>query len=267
MKGERPLGVFDIARALAERDLAGRLAYRVSFVFGLFSSFLFIIALYYVAQLIPPEAVGGHGYFAVTAIGLGTFTMIGSVSTAGRSFLINELGSGTVETLMSLHPRLIDYINAASMIQFLRTLLSTVAIIGIGCWVEGGIYARGVVGGIGVIFASALSGLGIGYLQAALELRVRRLRRMGGLVASAGLILSGVWFPVEKLPEILQMVANFIPATHAIRLMRSLLLVGSFDLKPILWLTGLTLVLLLAGRIVFASAEKATRRDGSYLVY
>jgi len=65
------------------------------------------------------------------------------------------------------------------------------------------------------------------------------------LVLTPMLLLSGVFFPIEHMPQIIQQIANFLPLSHAIQLVRPLMTGGELKM-PILHFAVLILYIVIA---------------------
>jgi ABC-2 type transport system permease protein len=77
--------------------------------------------------------------------------------------------------------------------------------------------------------------------------------------------VSGVYYPIAVLPGWLQVIANTLPSAHVFEGMRALLLDGVFRWDHFWWATGLNLVYLAAGAMVFRVAIRHAREHGTLL--
>ncbi|PYP79831.1 MAG: ABC transporter permease [Gemmatimonadetes bacterium] len=101
----------------------------------------------------------------------------------------------------------------------------------------------------GVSFVAAVllgttSILSFGFVMASLVRSARFAQVLGATLTYVMLALSGVFFPVDRLPRWLQFVANSLPTTHAVTLMRAI-----WAGEP--WMTQLATVGALA--VIFAA--------------
>lgn len=256
--------VLRLARALAEREWAGRMTYRFAWVFEAFGVVVYLAALFYISRLVPPEMIAGHDWFTLTAVGVGVLTFLGTLSSGPRGFVLGEIGYGTMEVLLVLGPPLRSFIAASILLQAFRALGRLAALFLAAALFGWSVPLAKVVTLLPVLALAAVVGGGMGLFQAALDLRVRRVGRVFALGGGLGSILSGVYFPVALLPAPLRMVAELLPATHAIRAGRALLLGGDWVL-PLGVLAVLGLVLLPIGLAAFRMAMRSMREDGSFL--
>ena len=89
--------------------------------------------------------------------------------------------------------------------------------------------------------------------------------QMTHIVIALLLLVSGVYYPVEVLPELLQKMAVFSPATYVLDGVRLALLEGTATLQlwPYMWPTLLMgFIAIPAGLWVFGLAEKYAKRTG-----
>jgi ABC-2 type transport system permease protein len=122
---------------------------------------------------------------------------------------------------------------------------------------------------LGFVFAS-IAFLGLSIASASFVLRLKNGDPVQLVLGTAGAFVAGVYFPVELLPSWLQLVASFIPMTHALNIIRRSLLAGAgvSELREsILVLGAMALVLAPTGLALFLRAVRDSRRDGSLLQY
>jgi len=93
-----------ILRALARRDMVGRLTYRLGFVAEFVAAALFFVAVFNVGKLVPRQMLAGQDYFTITLVGVGLYSFASGIMAAPRSFLSSELSNGTLEMLLTLGP-------------------------------------------------------------------------------------------------------------------------------------------------------------------
>jgi ABC-2 type transport system permease protein len=96
---------------------------------------------------------------------------------------------------------------------------------------------------IAAVLLGTTSILSLGFVMASLVRSARFAQALGAALTYVMLALSGVFFSVERLPRWLQVVANALPTTHAVTLMRAIWSGAG-------WSTQLTTVAALA--VIFA---------------
>ena len=121
-------------------------------------------------------------------------------------------------------------------------------------------------GGLIMLIAGCLSFIGLGIMGSILPLLFpERGAQMTHIVIALLLLISGVYYPIEVLPEVLQKMAIFSPAPYVLDGVRLALLEGTptLQLWPYMWPTLLMgLVAIPGGLWVFGQAERYAKRTG-----
>jgi len=121
-------------------------------------------------------------------------------------------------------------------------------------------------GGLVMMLAGSLSFIGVGIMGSVLPLLFpERGSQMTHVIIALLLLVSGVYYPVNVLPDILQQLAKFSPATYVLDGTREALLIGTptTDLWPYIWPTLIMgLVTIPLGLWVFGQAERYAKRAG-----
>jgi ABC-2 type transport system permease protein len=123
-----------------------------------------------------------------------------------------------------------------------------------------------LLGGTLMLIAGSLSFIGVGVMGSVLPLLFpERGSQMTHVIIALLLLVSGVYYPVEVLPQALQAMAVLSPATYVLDGVRRALLEGlpTLQLWPYIWPTLIMgLVAIPAGLWVFGQAEKYAKRTG-----
>jgi ABC-2 type transport system permease protein len=117
-----------------------------------------------------------------------------------------------------------------------------------------------------MMLAGSLSFIGVGIVGSVLPLLFpERGSQMTHVIIALMLLVSGVYYPVNVLPEALQKMAIFSPATYVLDGTRLALLEGTptLALWPYVWPTLIMgLVAIPIGLWVFGLAERYAKRTG-----
>jgi ABC-2 type transport system permease protein len=117
-----------------------------------------------------------------------------------------------------------------------------------------------------MLITGSLSFIGIGIVGSILPLLFpERGSQMTHVLIALLLLVSGVYYPVDVLPEFLQKLAVFSPATYVIEGARQSLLEGlpTAQLWPFIWPTLIMgIIAIPLGLRVFQSAERYAKRTG-----
>jgi ABC-2 type transport system permease protein len=123
-----------------------------------------------------------------------------------------------------------------------------------------------LMGGTVMLLAGSLSFIGVGVMGSVLPLLFpERGSQMTHVIIAVLLLVSGVYYPITVLPDFLQKLSVFSPATYVLDGTRKALLEGTRtrDLWPLIWPTLLMgLFAIPAGLWVFEQAERYAKRAG-----
>lgn len=121
-------------------------------------------------------------------------------------------------------------------------------------------------GGTTMLIAGSLSFIGVGVMGSILPLLFpERGAQMTHVIIALLLLVSGVYYPINVLPPLLQKLAVISPATYVLDGTRHALLEGmpTHDLWPYIWPTLIMgLIAIPAGLWVFGQAERYAKRTG-----
>lgn len=123
-----------------------------------------------------------------------------------------------------------------------------------------------LLGGVTMLLVGSLSFIGIGIMGSVLPMLFpERGSQMTHVIIAILLLVSGVYYPVEVLPEMLQKLAVFSPATYVLDGSRQALLEGAAlpQLWPYIWPTlVMGVVMIPFGLWIFNQAERYAKRTG-----
>jgi ABC-2 type transport system permease protein len=123
-----------------------------------------------------------------------------------------------------------------------------------------------LTGGTVMLLAGSLSFIGVGIMGSILPLLFpERGSQMTHVIIALLLLVSGVYYPVSVLPEILQQLARLSPATYVLDGTRLAFLEGAStrSLWPFIWPTLVMGVIAIPlGLWVFGLAERYAKRAG-----
>jgi ABC-2 type transport system permease protein len=121
-------------------------------------------------------------------------------------------------------------------------------------------------GGVVMLVAGSLSFIGVGIMGSILPMLFpERGSQMTHVIIALLLLVSGVYYPVEVLPDFLQKLAVISPATYVLDGTRRALLEGlaNHQLWPYVWPTLVMGIFAIpAGLWVFGLAERYAKRTG-----
>lgn len=123
-----------------------------------------------------------------------------------------------------------------------------------------------IVAALVVLVVSSLSFMGLGLISAVLPLlSTERGVQATHIIQGVILLISGVYYPVTALPHWMQWMSYASPATYSLRMTRDALLQGAGLGRlwlPLLELTGIGVLLIPIGLVIFLAAERYAMRTG-----
>lgn len=219
------------ARAFMARDFATDFTYRLSFAIGVADA-IGAVGMNYLLSTLIGVRPGGYDAFAFILTGL----VLNSAMTTGlacyaqairdsqQSFTLpllvtSPVGSSRLVMLSSAYPLL------RASLEAMLFLIAGVAL---------GLSLSGVnVIGAALVFGIALAAFSaVGVLSAACIVVWKRGDPIPWLIGAASWLFGGVFFPIDRLPESLQLLSRLLPISYALEALRPALL-GSAGLAEI----------------------------------
>lgn len=178
-----------------------------------------------------------------------------------------ERWEGTIEyTLMAPVPRIVHMVGHTAFAMVYSLLFTGVILLVTASLFDIDLSRANLLGSVVVLVAGTFSFVGIGVVGAVLPLLFpERGAQMTHIIIATLLLVSGVYYPVEVLPELFQTVSVVSPATYVLLGTRAAILDGAplVALWPNIWPTLLlALVLVPVGLWTFRAAEHYAKRNG-----
>lgn len=256
--------------AIFRRDASMYMSYRMQMVTQQIAMLFSLLMFYYIAQLVrvPPFTEQGE-YFAFVVVGIVIFGIVRS-SLSIPSTVRQELVAGTYERLvlspfggtgavvaMMIFPLLYALFTAAV------TLLLAAVVFGVD--VQWG--TAGLAIPIGVLGAMSFAPFALVF--AAITLAFKQAPGQGMIIALVS-IVSGMYFPVDLLPNWLQWVSKVQPFTPTVDLMRHVLvglpLSGTLSVD-LIKLVVFAFLLVPVAIMLVSEAGRFSRRRGTVIEY
>lgn len=254
------------------RDARKTASYRFAFLLDIGSVVFKAATFYFVAQLIGTaaaphlEAYGGQYFpFVLVGIAFASYQTVGLNSFAQS--LRQEQFMGTLESVLCTPVRLPMFLAGSALWDFFYATIEValyflVAFLAFGLTFEKPALGPALVAA--VLTLAAFMGLGV--LSAAFILRYKRGNPVAWIIASAGELFGGVYFPVNILPGRMRAISEWIPMTHALSALRKTLLTGAgfADISPdLVYLGVFTVIVWPLGVLAFQLALRRSQADGS----
>jgi ABC-2 type transport system permease protein len=263
-----------ILGAFVRRDWAVAISYRFPFALQAFSGLLSIAFLYYLARIVDASSVDTPdleaGYFGFAVLGvvlLGVFQAgLGAVSSRFRQ----EQTTGTLEVLLAspaprwalLYGGGVYEILRESVLAILAVLFGVVVFgLALHASVASALVALAAVFGALCLFAS------LGVLVAAFTVAFKQNSALVDPLVTVIALLAGTYFPVDVLPGPIENVANFLPLTWVLEVIRQALLFGDSEVGLLLAVLATAAASIPLSLWVFSRAVAYARRNGSLSHY
>jgi ABC-type multidrug transport system permease subunit len=262
----RPVLLF---RAFLRRDFEIALSYRLPFAVDLFQSVLSMAFLYFLARVVGHKVVAEAnlrvGYFGFAVIGT---IMVGILTVSLASFskrIRTDQMTGTLEVLFSMPtPPWLAVLESASY-QVIYAIITSILSFLLAFWfglrfhmtLATGMVALADFVGVLVIF----SALGMGL--AAFVMVFKRGETLTTLLIGGLSLIGGVLYPVSLLSAPLRHLADILPFTWALEVMRAALLGATSDLHLLLAVWVVAVVITPISVWVFNVSLAHAKRKGA----
>lgn len=178
-----------------------------------------------------------------------------------------ERWEGTIEYTLMAPIRRLTHMSGQTIFAVIYGLIFTGVILAVTALIfDLDLSDANLWGGTLMLLSGCLSFVGISVMASTLPLLFpERGSQMTHIVIALLLLVSGVYYPVEVLPNFLQQLAVFSPATYVLNGTRQALLQGTatLELWPFIWPTLLMGVIAIpSGLWVFSVAERYAKRAG-----
>lgn len=178
-----------------------------------------------------------------------------------------ERWEGTIEYTLMAPVRRLTHMAGQTIFAVLYSLFFTAIILVVTVFLfDIDMSNANLLGGTMMLLVGSLSFIGVGVMGSILPLLFpERGAQMTHVIIALLLLVSGVYYPIEVLPEFLQKMAVFSPATYVLDGTRLALLEGAAftELWPYVWPTFVMgIIAIPVGLWVFGQAEKYAKRKG-----
>ncbi|MGI9557515.1 MAG: ABC transporter permease [Solirubrobacterales bacterium] len=264
-----------VAGAFLRRDFRIAISYKTSFALEFVSSIFLLALFFYLGQIVDDaelsetEGLEG-GYFGFVAIGLALLRIVQVSMTSFSAKMREEQTSGTFEALMATPTAPSLVILSSAVYDLLRATIAGVVMIVAAVIIFGLsldlsplslLQTFAALVGLLTLFAS------LGVAVAAFTVVFKRTGALVGLLLTVLALLGGVYFPIEVFPATLEALANALPFTWGLDVLRSSLLGGEVEAWRIPALFGASALLLPLALIGFVAAVGRARKTGTLTTY
>ncbi len=257
-------------QAFLVRDALMAVSYRLEFALQLATVFFYVSALYFLSGIIGAhDALAPYGgYLPFAAIGLAVASFFQAGFDSFAKAIHREQLHGTLEALLLAPLRLTTVVVACSAWRFLWTaLVSSIYVLAAVLLYDLELKGNPALALL-LLLLTTLAFASLGLLSASFVMIYKRGDPVGLVLGGVSTLLGGVFFPVSALPGWLQTVAWWLPITHGLDGIRSVLLLGAGAreiLTSLLALSAFAAIGLPLALLCFHRAVRRARREGTLL--
>ncbi len=262
--------------AFLVRDFFSETSYRFSFILSLggivFNVLVFYFLSVFVETIASPGFVGEEGdYFSFVLIGVAFSGYFNVGLTSYSSSLRKAQMTGTLEAMMMTPTSLSAIVTGSAVWSYVFTTFRVLVYLVVGMLVadlrfSDANYPAALAG----LFLAVISFASIGIIAAGVIMVIKRGNPITVIFGSVANLVSGVFYPIEVLPDWLQVISRLMPLTYALRLMRQALIGGATWAEltdEFLALLIFCVILFPLSLLTFRIAVRRARQEGTLAHY
>jgi ABC-2 type transport system permease protein len=250
-------------------------SYRMQMVFSIVGLLVSVVPIYFVSRALQPvmgKSIQGQGqeYFAFVVVGLITYALISTATTALHASFSSDISNGSLEAVMatpiSMPALLVGMFGQAFTWTALRVLMVLLGAVVFGAQI---MWNHALIAAL-VLALTVLAYIPLGIIAASLVLAFRTTGPFPAAILTVSMLLGGVYYPVSAIPSWLGMASQFIPLTYGLRALRRVFIDGA----PFTAVTGdvatlalFTAVLFTVSLLGFSWAFRHARKAGTLAHY
>jgi ABC-2 type transport system permease protein len=261
--------------AFVRRDWAIARSYRVNFGLEVFDSILWLVLFFYLARIVDDTELAsqtqlGEGYFAFVVIGLALMRFMQTGLTSFAFQLRTDQTTGTLEALLvtpAAQPLVVlgsaTYDLLLSAVSGVLMLVIAVAFFGVDLTTSPG----SVLVLVAALPASFALFAAVGIVVAAFTVVFKQVATLVSFMTLGVAVLAGVYFPLSVLPDWLQAIAEALPFSWTLDILRDALLGGDPSIAKLGLLIVFCVIAVPASLKLFGAAVDHARRNGTLTEY
>lgn len=255
--------------AFLRRDFGLALSYRLPFVVDFFQSVLSVSFLYFLARVVGHRVIAESGlrisYFGFAVVGtimLAVLTV--SLSSFSRRIRTDQI-TGTLEMLLSLPARPWMVVLASATYQVVYAIVtSTITLaVAFGLGLRFHVTALSLLVALADFLGALLTFCSLGMALAGFVVVFKRGETVTTLLIGGLGLIGGVLYPVALLSTPLRYLADILPFTWALDVMRAALLGGQSDLVRLAEVWAVSILLCPIALWLFGVALRQAKKKGT----
>ncbi len=261
-------------RAFLVRDFQLAVSYRMAFVLRIVTILILVTTAYYISQIFAQRSDNPFTEWryplAAWITGLAVLNYFVTNFSSLANAIRTEQLQGTLEGVLMTPITIPVLIIASSALSFFEaTLFSSLYLI-FGWLFFGVTYEGNFLLAFMILALTTMVLASIGILSASFAMVFKRGDPVAMLLGTSTALLSGVFFPIQLLPDTMRGLSQLLPATYGLTAIRSVLIDGQGFAEvqsPIYTLLIFLAVLLPLSLWVFTYAVRRAKREGSLIQY
>ena len=170
---------------------------------------------------------GGQNYFQFVAPGIITMVVMMSLMTGLPHAISYEKDIGTLDGMLVAPINRLSIILGKVMAQTIRGLIQGAIIILLAILLFGVVIYGNILLVVALLLLTVLSFVGLGILITSFTGREETATMVMMTLMFPMMFLSGVFFPIQQMPQIMQDIAHLLPLTYAATAMRKVMVLGA----------------------------------------
>jgi ABC-2 type transport system permease protein len=257
------------------RDRQTALSYRTGFLLSIVASVVNILGVFFLSRAFGTAGSGliadyGGNYFSFAIVGI-AFTNFMALGLGGIGGRVREgQMMGTLELMLLSPNRLGVLLLSSALWSHVVSLGSLLLYFLAGALLGVQLGQANVPMAVLSLALAIISFNALGLLAASFVIVLKQGNPVTWVIGTASVLLSGVFYPTNVLPDWLRGIGQLLPLTQALELLRRSILNGeglATLWPPFLALLLLTVVLLPVGLVACHLAVRVAQTDGSLSQY
>lgn len=212
------------------------------------------------------QITGTNNYVGYIVMGTMVWMWVNVTMWGFGTFLRQEQTLGTLESNWLCPIKKFDLLIGSALISMLSALLTIVISVIEYRFIYGVSFTGNIFSWI-LIFLIMLPGVyGLAIMFGSLVLWAKESNAAVNVVRGLMMILCGITFPIDVIPEWMQAISKCIPFTHGISAAREIMVYGhsiTESYRSILLCLGVGLIYLILGRLSFGYTEAKVKSEGA----
>jgi len=169
---------------------------------------------------------GQTNYFQFVAPGIMAMVVMMSLMTGLPHAISYEREIGTLDGMLAAPVHRMSILGGKVIAQTTRGMLQGLIVLGLSIALFGVVIQGSMVLVLGLLLLTVFSIVGLGILITSFTSTEETATMIMMTLTFPMMFLSGVFFPIQQMPQFMQVIAQFLPLTYAVTAMRRVVVLG-----------------------------------------